>query len=265
VLSLHPIETLLLCRRLLGLSLVISGVEHLRIARLLPTHFPLTATFGAQGRHGIMRVLTQAFGQRVWMGFMTIQTLLAALLLVTGQGTVLLPLLFLAWLGCVRFRGTFNGGSDMMTFVVGLPLAVQAVLPEHPAISGLAIAAIATQLLLSYLLAGVAKLREPMWRDGSALAILVNREHYQVPPWFRLFATKPAVSRLLSHAMLAFECAAPLALFNRSVCYGYLALAFCFHLGNAVTLGLNRFVWAWLAAFPCLPALAAMLSTLRPG
>jgi hypothetical protein len=265
VLSLDPTDTLLLCRRLLGLSLLISGVEHVRIASLLPTQFPLGATFGARAQQGILRVLMLAFGQRIWVGLVAMQTLLAAFLLLTGQGVLLLPLLFLAWLGCVRFRGSFNGGSDTMTFVVGLPLAVQTLFPERPAVAGLAIAAVATQLILSYLLAGVAKLREPMWRNGYALTILINREHYQVPPWFKRFAAMPALSRLLTRAVLVFECAAPLALLHRNVCYGYLALAFCFHLGNAVTLGLNRFVWAWLAAFPCLPALATMLSAIAPG
>ncbi len=265
MLSLDPTETLLLCRSLLGLSLFVSGMEHVQIARLLPTRFPLRATFGPQGKQGLLRVLTLAFGPRVWMVLVSLQTLLSALLVATGQGTILLPLLFLAWLGCVRFRGSFNGGSDTMTFVVGLPLVVQSLFPEHPAVSALAIAAIATQLLLSYLLAGVAKLRSPLWRDGSALAILVSREHYQVPPWFKRFAARRTVSRLLSCAVLVFECTAPLALLNRNTCYGYLALALLFHLGNAVTLGLNRFVWAWLAAFPCLPALATLLSAHRPG
>jgi hypothetical protein len=31
-----------------------------------------------------------------------------------------------------------------------------------------------------------------------------------------------------------------------------LAIAAVFHLTNAVVFGLNRFLWAWLAAFPAL-------------
>jgi hypothetical protein len=31
-----------------------------------------------------------------------------------------------------------------------------------------------------------------------------------------------------------------------------MALAACFHLANAALLGLNRFLWVWVAAYPAL-------------
>ncbi|MEN9579083.1 MAG: hypothetical protein RJA70_2092 [Pseudomonadota bacterium] len=258
--SLDPAETLLLCRRLLGLSLLVSGAEHLRLARLLEARVPWAATVGEQGGYTILRLLGFAYARPVWTGLVAMLTLLAAGLLVTGEGALLGPVLLIAWLGCVRFGGTFNGGSDMMTFVVGLPLLLQFVFPSLGAVRDLAIGAIGTQLLLSYLLSGVGKLREPVWRDGTALSYLVNREQYRVPASLHRLLARPAPSRVLSYAVIVFECAAPLALLDLRLCYGYLALAFAFHLGVAVTLGLNRFVWAWLAAFPCLPGLVGLLN-----
>lgn len=256
---LDPQETLALCRRLLGLSLLVSGAEHLRIARLLPTRFPLAETFGKSGETGLLRVLLTAYSPASWTGLLGIQVSLSVWMMFTGSGLVLLPLLFIAWLGCVRFHGTFNGGSDMMTFVVGLPLLLQALLPTHTTVAQLAIAAIGTQLVLSYLLAGVAKLGEPDWCRGTAISALVIQEHYLVPAWFQRMVARPGVSRSLSYAVIGFECAAPFALLDPRLSYGYLGLAFGFHASIAATLGLNRFLWAWLAAFPCLPGLGTLL------
>jgi len=147
----------------------------------------------------------------------------------------------------VRFRGTFNGGSDAMLLVVLLGLAVaRSGAPE------IGLGYIAAQLVLSYVLAGIAKLREPRWRDGTALAALVALPSYAVPA--ALIAWISKVSRVAGYALLAFECGFPIALVDPTACRAMLAIAALFHLGNAIVFGLNRFLWAWLAAFPALLA-----------
>jgi hypothetical protein len=148
----------------------------------------------------------------------------------------------------MRFRGSYNGGSDSMLLVGLLALAV-ARTDERLALAGLGYAA--AQLVLSYTISGWAKLRDPQWRDGSALDVLVRLPHYGVPPrWIRILTSRAA--RPASFAMLAFECAFPFALVDIRVCVVMLVIAAVFHLANAVVFGLNRFLWAWLAAFPAL-------------
>lgn len=147
----------------------------------------------------------------------------------------------------VRFRGTFNGGSDAMLLVVLLGLAIaRSGAPE------IGLGYIAAQLVLSYVLAGVAKLREPAWRHGTALAALVALPSYGVPPGLIAWLSRPALSRMAGYALLGFECGFPVALVDPEGCRVLLALAVLFHLGNAIVFGLNRFLWAWLAAFPAL-------------
>jgi hypothetical protein len=147
----------------------------------------------------------------------------------------------------VRFRGTFNGGSDAMLLVVLLGLAVaRSGAPE------VGLGYIAAQLVLSYVLAGIAKLREPRWRDGTALASLVALPSYGVPRSLAAVVSPPLLGRAASYALLGFECGFPIALVDPTACRVVLVLAALFHLGNAIVFGLNRFLWAWLAAFPAL-------------
>jgi len=158
----------------------------------------------------------------------------------------------IAWLavGCalaisIRFRGSYNGGSDAMLLVVLIALAIaRSGLP----LAGLAYAA--TQLVLSYFIAGVAKLGEPRWRDGTALPMLVTLPPYGVPA--RLAALVARLPRAVTWGMLAFECGFPVALVDRTACLVLLGAGALFHLANAIIFGLDRFLWTWLAAYPAL-------------
>ncbi|HEY1548363.1 MAG TPA: HTTM domain-containing protein [Kofleriaceae bacterium] len=145
----------------------------------------------------------------------------------------------------VRFRGTYNGGSDAMLVVVLLGLAIaRAGWPR----AGLAY--IAAQLVLSYAIAGIAKLGDPHWRRGDAFAILVALPAYGVPARLAALLARPVLGRLGAFATLAFECGFPIALVNRTACIAALAVGVAFHLGNAIVFGLDRFWWTWLAAYP---------------
>lgn len=151
----------------------------------------------------------------------------------------------------VRFRGSYNGGSDAMVLVVALALALARTAPG----SRLALAALgyaAAQLVLSYFIAGVAKLADPAWRRGTALPIVVRLPQYQVAPAAQALLSRRLIAGLAGWSMLAFECGFPLALADRAVCLALLAFGAAFHLINAVVFGLNRFLWAWLAAYPAL-------------
>lgn len=151
----------------------------------------------------------------------------------------------------VRFRGSYNGGSDSMILIVALAVALARTAPgSRLAVAGLAYAA--AQLVLSYFIAGVAKLADPAWRRGTALPIVVRLPQYQVAPAAQAVLSRPTVARLAGWAMLGFECGFPLALTDRTACLVLLTTGAGFHLTNAVVFGLNRFLWAWLAAYPAL-------------
>lgn len=138
-----------------------------------------------------------------------------------------------------RSRGSYNGGSDSMLLVVSAGLAIARL--GAPRVG---LGYVVLQLALSYVLAGVAKLRDRDWRAGTALPLIVALPHYGVPPTLASLISR---ARVASYLMLAFEVSFPLA-YVAPIPYAVVALGF--HLANALAFGLNRFLWAWLAAWP---------------
>lgn len=152
------------------------------------------------------------------------------------------------WHTAVRVRGTMNGGSDGMLFVVLLSLTI-ATAPVGETVQRGALLFVAAQVMLSYLRAGWVKVRERAWWTADALRAFFAIPAYGVPPWV---PRQRAVLCLLSVGVMAFELLAPLALVHPRVALMYIAVAWCFHLATAVLFGLNRFLLAWSAALPSL-------------
>jgi hypothetical protein len=187
--------------------------------------------------------------------------LAAALALPWLEARLVLPCLLLTTLlVCVRFRGRYNGGSDSMTVVVLISLSLARLWPSRSLeLAGLAYAA--TQLTLSYFVAGLCKLRERSWRSGEALSLLLAAPAY-ARAGARL-SLSPRLAFVAAWIVMAFECAFPTAWLGGGPCLALLATALSFHLINGWLLGLNQFLWAWLAAYPALIFWTLRLSQLR--
>ena len=164
--------------------------------------------------------------------------------------SVFLVLFLTHLLICIRFRGTFNGGSDMMIFVVltGV-LIVLASASENFQKLGLIYIAIHT--LYSYFKAGFAKIIQADWRSGRALPAFLDRSLLpDAKKIARGLQGQSAVCFILCWSVLIFELAAiALPLFPGFV-GAYFTLILLFHFGIYLSFGLNRFFWAWLCAWP---------------
>jgi len=247
---------------LLGVSLVLQSLELLSIRRELRDDgvfaWPVLRDDYARAP-AVVRVLFDAsLAYRPFVGLLLLQTVVATALPWCPGPWPVLALLLTALLVCVRFRGTYNGGSDAMTIVVLLGLLIARSGEDGTRATGstaarVGLGYITAQLVLSYVVAGLAKLREPAWRRGHALPRLLSAHQYEAPPGLRAMARRPALGLLASWAVITFECAFPSALFHGPrICLVWLTLGLTFHALNALTLGLNRFLWAWLAAYPAL-------------
>ena len=186
--------------------------------------------------------------------------ILAALLLILQPDsyittTALWICLFGTLATSVRWRGAFNGGSDAMSLVVLWPLALASLMP-WPLTQHLALAYIGVQTLLSYWIAGLVKLAQPSWRQGKALKLFFETPQYNVPSLIRVWIRRPGAAFLLGWGVLLFELLSPLALSSPTATLFFLPAAGFFHLINAAVLGLNRFTWAWLSAYPAVIVLA---------
>jgi uncharacterized membrane protein (DUF485 family) len=175
----------------------------------------------------------------------------AAAVLLSGLWTLpaLLILAAISLWQLARFAGPYNGGSDRMSFLVLWCLLAAHLAPPGPW-QELALGYLAAQLVLSYLVSGLVKLRNPDWRSGQALSEVFAYSAYPATENLRALARRKRLLWAGSWAVMLFEAAFPLALAAQPLLIAALILGAGFHLANAVLFGLNRFVWAWLAAYP---------------
>lgn len=148
-----------------------------------------------------------------------------------------------------RFQGPYNGGSDRMGLLTLYCLSLVHLMPR-PDLQEVAFGYLALQLLLSYVIAGWVKIRNPEWRYGRALADVFLFSAYPTSESVRVLADWSRLLLVMSWAVMLFELFFPLAILSQTTLIAGLVIAGIFHLANACLFGLNRFFWFWLAAYP---------------
>jgi len=144
-------------------------------------------------------------------------------------------------------------GADVMSTIVAAGLLVTLAGPSSARWTAMGFGFIALQSCLSYVTAGVAKLLSSDWRDGKAVYGIANTETYGS----EMVALVLRDNRLLKVGgcwiIMLFETAFPLVLLlPRDFVFSILILGVAFHLANAVFMGLNGFLWAFLATYPAI-------------
>lgn len=152
----------------------------------------------------------------------------------------------------IRFKGCFNGGSDMMLMVliIGNLLA-----SSKTAWAPLALYFVSVHLCYSYLKAGFNKLKVKSWRDGTALGFFLTE--YGKPSsalfWLKKhLAGSKSFSLTLSWVIIMAELFIVSIFLVPQFALWFFAGFMVFHFLNFYLFGLNRFFWAWLAAWPTL-------------
>ena len=156
---------------------------------------------------------------------------------IAGVGVMLLT----TWWLAVRWRGTFNGGSDFMTFHI---LAAWLLCLCFPSLERVSVGYVVIQLILAYFVAGMAKVANSSWRSGAAPRIFLQRRGIEIGG---------SLCLLMAWSIISFEMLFPLSILRP---WPFVAAGVLFHLANVYTFGLNRFFFAWLAAYPALFYLA---------
>ncbi len=197
-----------------------------------------------------------------WLTAKMIVRLALSAVLIVGFGKILQVVEPVFYLGLivssvgliVRFNGPLGGGSDSMMFQVLIGLLIASFGVVNPILTRIGLGWIAAQSVLSYFLAGVAKLRNDNWRTGLAVQTLLrsNGPYILFTP-ARSLANSNSLCIAASWAIILFEVTFPAVLLLPWE--GKLAMisaGFVFHIVNAAVLGLNRFIWAWAATYPAL-------------
>jgi hypothetical protein len=247
-------EMILWSERLVCFAVFFQTVELLQVRKSFSDSGVWSWSTLRQDYPGLIQcLLSLVFSYQVFLVLLVLRAICAGILIASPEaafGSALLIFVMVSsLLVCWRWRGTYNGGSDFMTMVVLLALSVASIWPQWTRI---ALGYIAVQLGLSYFLPGIVKLKKKEWRSGRALAVLMNDGSYEIPQSVKNWVARPNASFALSWALIAFELSFPIAMINLFFCVVYLAVALLFHLVTFYVFGLNRFVWAWIAAFPAL-------------
>lgn len=150
-----------------------------------------------------------------------------------------------------HYQGPYNGGSDKMGLLILYCLCLARWLPDGIGQEA-AFAYLAIQVTLSYFISGQVKIMNADWRSGVALQDVFRFSAYPVSAGLRGLADRPRLFWGASWAVMIFEVLFPISLLHPATLLMALGVAAVFHLANALLFGLNRFVWAWVAAYPSL-------------
>ena len=175
---------------------------------------------------------------------------LAGAAVAAPTGPLMAGLLVLHSLTLIRWQGSFNGGSDYMALLL-LAIATAA-LYVKPASTTILLWYVSFQACASYVKAGWAKIKNRSWRQGTALRDFLLSAEYESSALIERLTKFVSLNKLSSWIVIVFELTFPLSLLGPRICIAYIAVGCGFHLANSYALGLNRFVFAWLAAYPAL-------------
>lgn len=177
---------------------------------------------------------------------------------------VVIGILFLTHLLiCIRFRGTFNGGSDMMTFVLLTGVFISLV-SESEDTQKLGLIYITINTLYSYFKAGLSKIRRSEWRSGEALAVFSEGSLFpDVRTTLGGMLQKKWLAQVSSWGVILFEILVIVLPFFTDLSLGYFVIAVLFHACVFLTFGLNRFFWVWASAWPCILYCLNLISEYR--
>ncbi len=186
--------------------------------------------------------------------------LLLALALLVGvppgwPHVLLLGALALVWMiSFLRVPQGADGADQMITLVlVSLAIAGLAAMMGARFAWSVALAFVALQAVVSYATAGIAKATSSSWRSGAALPGIAGTDMYGNRSVARFLQARPRTSRFLARGIIVWECSFVLVLLL-PLPWAVLVVAsgVAFHLLSAFGMGLNTFLWAFLATYPAL-------------
>lgn len=179
----------------------------------------------------------------------------AALLVLTAVGVfssfLILSIIISSLLVSIRSQYGLDGAYQMnMIVLFGVLIAI--FFDLHSKISSLCLWFIAGELVLSYSIAGLAKVISPIWRKANALNAIFSTKTYGHEKLFNLVTENKFIGYILCWPMIIFELCFSTCFISENLCLSFLFIGFLFHLFNATIMGLNTFMFAFLSAYPAI-------------
>ncbi len=200
-------------------------------------------------------ILSFLFKNKLVNGIFMLRVILLVALLIAP------PLSYLSWTimlillvsYLVTNLFTFYGsdGSDQMSNLILIAIFLCATPFASERLVTIGFIFIAAQSCLSYFVAGVSKLFSKAWRRGDAVRDIFRTRTYGSKEVYLYIKDKRNLNIFLCWSVFVIEMLFPLVLFL-PLEYGFLFLVWgiVFHLLNSLIMGLNTFLWAFLASYP---------------
>jgi hypothetical protein len=158
-------------------------------------------------------------------------------------------LLILTFLVCLMVPLT-KGADAQLTLITYSAMALT-LFSDTPVAAGYCLYFLTLQLCFAYFAAGFHKLRSPYWRSGYALPGLLSARLFGFPAFGAWLDRHGLLAWSFSWATIAWEVTFPVVLIApREIGLCYFGCGALFHVSTAFTMGLNKFVWAFLALYP---------------
>jgi hypothetical protein len=162
----------------------------------------------------------------------------------------------LALLTCILVitRCTYGlDGSDQMTIIVLSSVLIGSIGGEGSLAYKAATWFITLQLVLSYFVSGIYKFSSPIWRSGLAIQNILWLDGYGAKWAYAIVGESRILALINCWFVMSWELFFPTIFFTGYVGFlVFLSIGLLFHMGCAVIMGLNNFLFAFLACYPCL-------------
>lgn len=146
-----------------------------------------------------------------------------------------------------------NNGADQIHNITIIALAIAFIGHNSYLIKIASAAFVAFQAALSYLTSGAYKLINRDWRNGNNLRAILGTGVFGNRSVKVFLDKSPNLYILISFAIIFGELMLSMAFFMPpSICLLILISGLLFHICVALVMGLNSFVWAFLATYPCI-------------
>ena len=192
----------------------------------------------------------------IWLNVLQLGCALTMIATMFVWPFTVLPLLSII-LGIELLSSLRNGaygteGSDLMQLIVLISITLYYAVSD-PLAGTAVICFLAMQAMLAYWTSGVVKLQSRPWRSGIAIPSVLSTKNYGAPMLYRLLRKNPRLTRVMSWGVILFELSFPLVVLLGAKATLILLLSGAFfHLMIAATMGLNGFVWSFIATYPAI-------------
>ncbi|WP_405833249.1 MULTISPECIES: hypothetical protein [unclassified Streptomyces] len=154
-------------------------------------------------------------------------------------------------------------GSDQMLTIMGTAYAISLMLSFADGVPEAGLCFIGAQACLAYSAAGIAKLISPCWRSGDAIRGILSTRTYGARRLAAAVRRVPGAALFTSWVTMTFESLFVLAPFlPRVPLFTLLGVAVLFHASTAAVMGLNGFLWSFVATYPAIIYLNGVIAGL---